>query len=1362
VTAIPSAAPGGPAALRGFRLQSLYALHRLLTPSAPDETIKPEGDEDLAIYTAGNLDSYCQVKALAAPLALSDLEPSGGDGFFSRLAARLSSSPALKARVVSFGPVGHELEEALAGREPSLSRVVTKLRRAGLQPSEARRVLDATALEIVDEEDLKGRVAAATSSLLTGHDPNAAADLLLLWIHLASEERRLLSRDLVVARMTAVGRYLAERASYAAEWFTTIRPIEEMALTQRDRERLQAEFANGVSARFEHVVAGAAIRRDAELYELDGLLRRSRVVVIRGESGAGKTTLALEYLAGLPNEWRFGVADIESRRQAHSVARALLGHARALQVPLFVHLDVGPVDLDWPAVVADLVSDPEIRVLVTVREEDWQRTRLSGGFEYAELQLSLGEDEARGVYEALRERGFTSHPTFAEAWSRFGSQPGPLLEFVHLCSQGVGLGERLRSQVSRLRDEVREGRMQAAELDLLRIVSVASAYEGSVDLGRLVAGLALADPTRTVELFEREYLVRSSPDGRQLLGLHPVRSELLATELTDPVLAPWLDTAVEALPLMVGARLGAFLLFSFARRPRVERDRLLAELNNLNLSTWVGIAGVVRALLWVGIADYIGANAALFAEVRSTHPTAAFLMVDWDVARIGADKARTMLDELAASIPGFAPAAAAAAGIRARQTDPADIMEPCRSWLTGRHGWPETPTSGSEWSAFGSIAFWLQRLGIDAGIDGLIGAADWQRALETLSVTDLAEVGLGVGLHDSMPAWWTGALPEVMRRFQLGAGAIEMRDEGGVFGMTFIIDPEAEASGAAPDPHREAMWRIDLMRRLLPARTRYECQGHGHRLVDAGHDPTTKAIPADNLPLRPLSEINSIFRGLTELPGRPVTWANFWDRVLEQRQVAADAITLATRLVERHFRGGGPADRGHEISAIVDRFSAIGETTLLPRAAVDEWGFTSETSAQDPSGQVVPPGGALVTAYRDFWRSHREFWSTVDNLGRQMRDAMLLQTALGRRGNATPEAIRGRADELGVNEAFVRLSLRNLVDARTRRVPYARHTSTLIPPALATRHRGLLVREAAAFGTAVHVWRTFVESPSAVITDVAARSRRARDRDLRLFRIRLRDALAAAHPVAAWRVLDREIEYEGQGALVIVGDWPSSQDSLTTMENTCRVVSEELAELNESSRQLVCDELATSIIATLVRGRLVDAEAVVLATLSLAVPGYAPRWFSLVPRALDTTLIRSTRLRLWSDPSIHLGDGSLRAAVTVWARISHLSDLDVDASQLGDTGKAVADKHLDRMSRGLRADAQILGEETDAFGRLLESRGEPIASALRASSDRLLAAAAQPLTLRGSQDLVDRVQEVLYTVTLARTAWIDAAATASS
>jgi hypothetical protein len=124
---IDSAGP----ALRGFRLQILYTLSRLIEPQTAlsGQHIWPEGIEDLAILDAdGSPREAVQVKGYGASLTLSDLKIT-----LKRAVKIAHDHPDCVIRFLSFGPFGPELTDAWAGEGSSRNRVATKLKTRALE-----------------------------------------------------------------------------------------------------------------------------------------------------------------------------------------------------------------------------------------------------------------------------------------------------------------------------------------------------------------------------------------------------------------------------------------------------------------------------------------------------------------------------------------------------------------------------------------------------------------------------------------------------------------------------------------------------------------------------------------------------------------------------------------------------------------------------------------------------------------------------------------------------------------------------------------------------------------------------------------------------------------------------------------------------------------------------------------------------------------------------------------------------------------------------------------------------------------------------------------------------------------------------
>ena len=393
---------------------------------------------------------------------------------------------------------------------PARENVRSKLIGYGYSSEEIDELLTIEFYE-VSESEVKEEVFAFLNNTVTGGDPSSAFGMLMFWIFLASELKERIVYSTVIDELTNVGRDVGARSAYHDEWYTSILPLTDTLNSDEvDPERLAQEYFQGVDARYEHILAGLDVVRSDKMEEIEQKFESSNVVIVHGASGQGKSTLAFRYLhEKASSDWRFYV-DLrltDDKRQVLRVANALSGHAKAIQRPCIVYIDVSPSDREWPELVRALSDLPELRILVTIREEDWRRaTGYRARFVSEELELSFDEEEAGNLYAQLKEQ--TSHYlAFDEAWVGFGGQ-GPLLEFVYFLTQNQTLKSRVEDQIRSLKDHVRMGQLTKNELHLLRLVAVASAYEAKLDLKALVERLSLSEPARTIELFTKEYLIR--------------------------------------------------------------------------------------------------------------------------------------------------------------------------------------------------------------------------------------------------------------------------------------------------------------------------------------------------------------------------------------------------------------------------------------------------------------------------------------------------------------------------------------------------------------------------------------------------------------------------------------------------------------------------------------------------------------------------------------------------------------------------------------------------------------------------------------------------------------------------------------
>ena len=1007
-------------AYRGYRLQALYTLSRVLE-QAEGLVYQPEGKEDLAVFRADQeLIEIIQVKQRSQNLNLSTFEPEKKDSFFNRVAAELKTTPDARVLIVVFGSVGPELEKAVAEDGQDRARVAGKIaKHKFLSESEAAHLFGKIQFVLVDEDDLRRRVYAALEGSLAGGDPDSAFELLSYWLYVCAERKTKITRDDVIRRINAAGRFAASREAHLKEWFTSIVPLEDKAAgATLGRDELSDEFYRGVSTRYEHVLAGLDVVRPQKLLEIAAKFSDKRVVIVHAASGQGKTTLAYRYLHEyFPREWRFRVRSVAGREQALSVALALTAHADAIGVPLAVYIDVLPQDRDWTELVRQLSSHRNIRVLVTVREEDWRRASVAvTGFEFGEVELSFDQTEAEAIYESLvRKRPPANTLDFEDAWGKFGGA-GPLMEFIYLVTQGDSLRQRLSQQVAYLENEVREGRLNAAELELLRLTSIASASEARLVLKPLVEHLRLAAPQTTLRLFEKEYLLRVSDDGSRVQGLHPIRSTILTDLLTDATFAPWGDKAASCVQFVDEEDVESFLLHAFSRH-RGEHEGLLHALETYQPGGWIGTAGVTRSLIWLGVAEYAEANAGLIEEAVGELGVSGWsYFLDFDVADMSGGIASSwwkdldlemFTDEVKQRLEAF----------QARQTDKRKVFERVTEWLARRTSRPALPASEAEWSRAAETVFWVGRLGAGWPLPEWLPEAELDGAVDRLSLETLANLSAAVSESGAFPDWLATNRQRLIDRFRRDTQTVVLEDDGHKLTARFIFtlpevddqpaaDPQKMKSEAGNAFHDEAVERLGLLRRLLPDREEFASQGYGHMLWEnfLEFDESIKTgIERKYLPLTWLSSVNATFRGVADLKFRPGTWLEYAEQVHRIRWAVVDSLKQLERGLQVHFRRRNAAKiLGAEVNA--ESWDAckksLNNSPRLPRAAVDEWGFvdesTSDTNARNPTYTLTVRKGLAARSYKPFLKSFNEYTRTLSNFFTQAVDGMVLNPYLGR------------------------------------------------------------------------------------------------------------------------------------------------------------------------------------------------------------------------------------------------------------------------------------------------------------------------------------------------------------------------------
>lgn len=899
---------GAPAAYRGYRLQALYTLDRLLDASICDNLVlQPEGKEDLDILQGDRLIEVVQVKSYDS-LTLSDLEPEEADSFFKRIVRLASEDSQLRILLVNFGTVGPQMQRAWSNANPQRRTIAAKLKKAGLTDEGVAIIFDRVELIDLDETEVRERVFVFLRESLVGVDAESAFDLLNFWLYLKAEHHTPITYQEAIGRITTIGRFLAERHAYHQEWFTSIVPLEELLIEEAQRKALRTEYFAGIAARYEHILANLDFLRPRWLHIIENSFKEHNVVIIHAASGQGKTTLAFRYLREhYPANWCFRIELIQNRQHVLSITRALAGFAAAVQAPMAIYVDVSPRDTDWPELVQRLAPNPFFHVLITIREEDLRRSILpAAAFGYADVELAFNSEDAQEVFEratgTLSERRFLD---FDEAWDVFGGQ-GPLLEFVYLLTQTTTLRDRLLSQVAYIRDEIRNNRRPIEELRLLQLVAVASAYEARINVKTLAQTLPLPDLAWSLEQFEREYLVRLSEDRSMVEGLHPVRSRLLVEMLSDLALSPWRDIATVVLPLLHEADLESFLLHAFVERP-TEELVLLGSVRAHAWQSWTGIAGIGRVQIWAAVRAYIDANRSLIHETYDSFGAAWWIILNFDVVGVAGNANEEWVRLFGQMIPPQRQQQIVS--LQARQASKADIFSQVKEWLAQYQSFPRSPLTAHDWRGVVQVWSWLVWMDIAHMECFELDDNVLDSSIPNLDIETISDISLALFRRDpTKHATWLArheAIFHTRMAQEYQIVALESNDQ--TLTIHYLLDTQFRASSSelkqttpndASDNgnllHAETMERLRLVRRLLPSYEAYGTRAYGHNLGDIMplpvDDTRKEGVSASVLHPSWYLSPNTIAYGLAWYDFRPNSWQEFASLVIALRHSVITAL----------------------------------------------------------------------------------------------------------------------------------------------------------------------------------------------------------------------------------------------------------------------------------------------------------------------------------------------------------------------------------------------------------------------------------------------------------------------------------------
>ncbi|WP_420641282.1 hypothetical protein [Candidatus Leptofilum sp.] len=1300
---------GAPAALHGYRVQALYTLKRILTQADNKLVFHPENQEDLDVFSEdGKALELIQVKKYS-PLQLSDLEPEKTNCFFRRILKKIDSSKMLTIKLVNFGTIGPELKKAWAGDEQKRKIVANKLKKFEYTEEQVATLFDHVEMnEEVNEVDEEATVFGLLSDLHTGIDPANAFNLLHYWIFNSMENRSSISYSDVIEKLNSVGRWQAERRDFHNEWFTTIQPIEATPNVLDNYDSLKREFFEGGFTNYSHIVADLDFQRAGKAAEIKAAFAKSNIVIVHAASGQGKTTIALRYLHDhYPNDWRFSIARIENVKHALSAANALSGFASALQAPVAVHMDVNPRDRDWIELARQLAKHPYLNILITVREEDYRRANVSTfDFNYEPIDLHFNENEARKIFERAQAHQLQNRfLNFSSAWNAFGS--GPLLEFVHLLTQTETLRQRLESQVNRIRNEVREKHLDTNELHLLRLVAVATAFEARINTLLLIKSLKLPEPGTTLNYFENEYLIRLNNEGL-LEGLHAIRSKILVDLLTDEDVNLWEDLASEVFAYLVEDDLEQFILNAAIERA-AEFEKLHYSITDLRPTTWRGVAGVLRALVWVDINRYVLANRNAIDAAKAEFGAGWFFIANLYLPSEDAPKIDSWWesDDLSSL---FTPERIERLNaIRAMQPPKDNIFNLSKSWLESVAISLNEPDNIQDWLGIAFVLYWASFLGLEH-----ISSPMPDTALPFFALSDVI-----YALHKYDPSSYTDWLNEnethLLGRLanEMQILALEANDD--LLTIHFLVLGTEIEQRKNKDPfHAAAGERLQFIRQLYPDYDKYGIQGYGHKLGEAlklDIDGTKKpGVARKYLVPNLVTWANSVATGIARFNSRLEDWSAYVDVVLKKRRAILTCINQLQQGLEAYISNRKPVNIG-KVFVQVDDWKAcsdlLSDSLDLPKPAVDPWGFASETREeskdflsqlqQDNISSNNIPEAIAYQIYQPYLSIQQTYFTHFQNFLNQSVDVMVTNYNLAKLTKKIEwDSVKAELIRRGIKIDGAHLCTHNFWDAKQLLIKYQSEFKRLFGhikegtlPEIESEEQALILQTWLLWHHYAHTPRHTLKKPARNVIQNVEKAKGVIDRWIN----RAISRFNSKNQKAQRLMID--LKWDEKSTLIIQLDVLDPTNLYEAFEQLMRILNSRFRSLRyEDLKHYLFQEYYEQIVVIpTFCGYLANENAWTLYSLSTILnkrPVEEQNWVSYRMQPLTPAWIEALGLKLWDDPQIEMAN-------EISAIISSLTILVSQISELKDLPEEIDDSAMELLKTYTAERSQILSDLLQKF-----------------------------------------------------------------
>jgi hypothetical protein len=706
------------------------------------------------------------------------------------------------------------------------------------------------------------------------------------------------------------------------------------------------DFFDGKRVRPGHIASQIDIPRYRWLERIDNGIAGTNICIIRASSGQGKSTLLYRYAHDYWDEKYIYI--LKSARTAKEIEllKDFLKYLNELDFPILLLIDNADFQTAlWPE-VAGYCSEIGIKVLVTIRHEDWFRFSNPNITNYEIIQPELGFNEAKEIYEVFLKQNRIHQDVISYQWAyeKIG-MPHLLMEYVYLLTHGEMLKDRLIRQIKQF-TSLREDKIK---VEILRLISAADSLGSPINIKNLITNIPFdTDPQNIIDSLGNEYI--EIKDGI-MQGLHWVRSKHL-TDLLHGQIYRLTDTAIKLLELIPLRNLSQFISNCIVNE-NIDKTAIFEKLKSkMKKYSLKEIEQVFTGL-------FLGGERQFFHNNKSYFDEAFELLGHSGVSLLGMSTTPTDMIDAIESLKNIKTNynIEKLESIKLKIGDKNRGKNLCRDFskLLNTKVFEKKFTKNELLKA-PSIFYWLNIAKIKLDASFFVEQFTDIRELEELNEEVFYSLlsGLYEYDHNEYFNWYNQHREPFNKYLRYKTDSINLTINSNELSINYIpFNDELTAN-------EQAMRRLNQLRKALPFCSKYS--SHAITLLPFGLEPsvkdTEKNIPVKNMPLEFFTRLNRYWLDIIENAYLPDSFYTFEESHYELRQNIIKYVSILNTFFKQMLTG-----KKYNIEKALKKDNLIEDIGLLLDTVPDPPQQCEETIKQ----QFKELFGDSQTHFRNFF-----------------------------------------------------------------------------------------------------------------------------------------------------------------------------------------------------------------------------------------------------------------------------------------------------------------------------------------------------------------------------------------------------------